>query len=638
MKIKDYLRPQLWVLAICTGLLMNPLVHSQSDGGFGTTMNISYGVGARAMGLGRAYVAVANDPTAMFWNPSGLELVPKASFMLFHHQLFESTIYDYAGFVYPTLTYGTIGIGLARLGTSGIVQRDQFNVNLGNMSYEEDELYFSYGKKLPLNLYGGFTLKIRRQAFPGAFEANYDDTGIGFDLGLMYRPGWEEGIFSNVGFGFSFRNLLSPTLNVSSQTEQEPYHLTFGMVKGLQIAETGVLNIVLDIHKSRYESIGILAGTEYVFRDIGTIRVGLDNMNPSFGAGVKYSVLQIDYSFGTTLSDGEFPPTHRFSLTFNLGKSREELFYQAEQERTQRESELVERTKEGERQNIILESMKQGKEFLTQQQYFDAYAEFQQVVSVEPFNNEANALLDSSNKMIQKQIDDRQQQAIVNAVDKGLAERNAELVQQYVSKGQFYLEKSQFTDALYNFNSALQLVPDDPTIIQGINATNRRMEEEVRKLVERGREQFRNGNYSDALQTLSDALVLAPENLQLKDEINTLANRVKIQQYTTQALQMFDSGRYEDALKMFEEALKMDPTNQALKNYVERTKRGMGAGEQVMDPESERKYIQGVDLFLAGKYKEALEIWKELEAKYPYSKKLQDNIRSAEERLKRTQQ
>jgi tetratricopeptide (TPR) repeat protein len=207
-----------------------------------------------------------------------------------------------------------------------------------------------------------------------------------------------------------------------------------------------------------------------------------------------------------------------------------------------------------------------------------------------------------------------------------------------VSQGQFYLEKNQFTDALYNFRSALELAPNDPTILQGVSTTERRMAEEVRKLVDRGREQFRNGNYSDALQTLSDALVLSPENQQLKDEINTLANRIKIQQYTTQALQLFDLGRYEDALKLFEDALKMDPTNQALKNYVERTKRGMGVGEQLMDPESERKYIQGVDLFLAGKYKEALDIWKELETKYPYSKKLQDNIRSAEERLKRIQQ
>ena len=33
---------------------------------------LKLGVGARAMGMGSAYVAVADDPTALHWNPAGL--------------------------------------------------------------------------------------------------------------------------------------------------------------------------------------------------------------------------------------------------------------------------------------------------------------------------------------------------------------------------------------------------------------------------------------------------------------------------------------------------------------------------------------------------------------------------------------
>ncbi len=170
MKNMTASRSILGMLSALAVLLFVQPVPAQSDGEYGTTMNLSFGAGARAMGLGRAYVAIASDPSAMFWNPAGLELVPRASFTLFHHQLFEGTIYDYGGFVYPTLTYGTIGIGLARLGTGDIPERDIYNVNLGSLSYEEDELYFSYGKKLPLNLYGGLTFKIRRQALTGGLD------------------------------------------------------------------------------------------------------------------------------------------------------------------------------------------------------------------------------------------------------------------------------------------------------------------------------------------------------------------------------------------------------------------------------------------------------------------------------------
>jgi len=86
MKLSNYRCSLLVILAT----FLPGILFGQSDGKYGTTMNLSYGAGARAMGLGRAYVAVANDPTAIFWNPAGLELVPRTSLTLFHNQLFRN--------------------------------------------------------------------------------------------------------------------------------------------------------------------------------------------------------------------------------------------------------------------------------------------------------------------------------------------------------------------------------------------------------------------------------------------------------------------------------------------------------------------------------------------------------------------
>ncbi|NIV14480.1 MAG: hypothetical protein GWN62_25355, partial [Aliifodinibius sp.] len=140
---------------------------------------------------------------------------------------------------------------------------------------------------------------------------------------------------------------------------------------------------------------------EYTFRELGTVRLGLDKDKPAFGAGVQYKFVEIDYSFGTLSEESEFSATHRFSITFNLGKSREELILIAEEKRKQREKELVERTKEEERQRFIAERLRKGNEYLEEEQYLDAYAEFQQVVSVDPFNKTAQALFDSTNNLIQ---------------------------------------------------------------------------------------------------------------------------------------------------------------------------------------------------------------------------------------------
>ena len=83
--------------------------------------------------------------------------------------------------------------------------------------------------------------------------------------------------------------------------------------------------------------------------------------------------------------------------------------------------------------------------------------------------------------------------------------------------------------------------------------------------------------------------------------------------------------------------MKLDPTNEAIKKYYDQTKIELGTKREKMDPESERRYIDGTELFLAGQYQEALAIWKELAEKYPLNKKLQDAIKTAEERIERTQ-
>jgi tetratricopeptide (TPR) repeat protein len=356
----------------------------------------------------------------------------------------------------------------------------------------------------------------------------------------------------------------------------------------------------------------------------------------AIGAGLNYSFMQIDYSFGSSTADGNFPPTHRFSLTFYIGKSREEQIKIAEDARIQREKELVARTRAEERQNLIEEKMSKGKEYLTDKRYFDAYYEFKDIIAVEPFNQTANALMDSANNMIQQELEQQREAEIAQATNKLIAEENRSFIKLHFEKGQLLLQNNQYTDALVEFNLALERAPRDSNIVEAIATARRRLEDRVRELESSGREEFQRGNYSTALQILSQALILAPEDPQLQERINALANRIKIQSYMQDALQLYDFEEYDKALSLLEEALKLDPSNARLKQLIERTKRGMGRTiEEEMNLEAERRYLKAVDSFLAGRYEEALRLWKELQKEYPYSKKLRDAINRAEERIKR---
>jgi hypothetical protein len=102
--------------------------HAQ-DGDGGTESNFSIGFGARAMGMGSAFTALADDATAVFWNPAGLENIYQQSVTLFYTQLLEGD-YQFIGYALPTLNIGTFGMGLGRIGVGGIRQTTEFNTEL----------------------------------------------------------------------------------------------------------------------------------------------------------------------------------------------------------------------------------------------------------------------------------------------------------------------------------------------------------------------------------------------------------------------------------------------------------------------------------------------------------------------------
>jgi tetratricopeptide (TPR) repeat protein len=307
-----------------------------------------------------------------------------------------------------------------------------------------------------------------------------------------------------------------------------------------------------------------------------------------------------------------------------LGKSREEKILIAREERKQRERELVAQTREEERQRRIAEHMTRGQDFLEKGNYFDAYSEFQQVMADEPFHKTAKVLFDSTKNLIQRQLEERQQEALEKALDKELAAENQKFIELHFQQGHIHLQNKQFTDALKEFNFAMERAEDDSLVAlisDAVNTTNRQLNAEVRRLVTSGRREFQRGNYSDALRILSEAFLLSPEAPELKGEIALL-----------------ELGEYQEANQVFEEALKLDPSNQAIRKYYEQTQRELGTRREKMDPESERQYLIATEHYLAGRYEKALEIWKGLAEKYPYNKKLQDAIKTTEDRIKRTKE
>ncbi len=608
------------------------------DGQGGTESNLSFGYGARSMGMGHAFTAIADDPTAVFWNPAGLEYIYQQSVTLFHMSLFEGTNYDFLGYAFPTLGLGTFGLGIGRIGVGEILQTDRDNVYLGQFSREEYEFYFSYAKKLPWDLSSGATIRVVRRSWSNLYdEGSLNDMGVGLDFGLMYRPDWFTNRWlQDWSFGLNIHNLFPPQVKEGIGVDDYPMTIRLGLNKIIRFAGGGALNLAFDFDYSEKRDLKLNMGTEYSFRDMGMLRLGMDSNGLTYGAGVEYRFFQIDYGFGSTEYSDYFSAVHRISLTFNFGLTRDDLFTIAEAKRQEEEDRIIAEIREADRQQSIVTHLKLADEYFNTEKYLDAIVEYQQVIGQDPFHFRAKVMLDSSNTMLQKGFESQQALAVKDALDKDRAENDRRYVNEHFEKGRLFLDKKQFTEALIEFNISLERDPKNETLLNAISTTKRRLSEEINSLVRKGREEFKNQNYSEALRLLADARLLGGQNSELQTEIEALAQRIKLQENIQQGLLLYDIGEYGKALQLFEGVLDMDPENPLVKQYVERSKVETIGKDEEMDPDAERLYHEGVEKFLIGKYQDAIGLWEEILIKHPYNKKVLAAIKGAKERLKST--
>jgi len=637
VKLKRLLIKTILILAI-------PIITigADGDGQAGTRSLFDFGFGARAMGLGNAFVALADDPTAVYWNTAGLDYIYQQSVTLFHASLYGGALYDFIGYAYPTLDIGTFAAGLARIGVGDIIETDKNNwdFNGNTFSMEKYRLYVGYGLKLPWDLSGGLAIKVERSAFTGTIRYGDDvGVGVGLDLGIMYRPKFSSSPYlRDWSVGLNVQNLFSPQIKEGRQADILPISFKFGLMRTIRFTGGGNgLNILFDLDVSGDTDIGIRFGTEYTYKGMGKVRLGYNNTGIALGAGIEYSMFEIDYAFGNPSTDGMLDPIHRISLSVNFGMNRDEMFEIVEELRRREEERIITEIREADKQKFIADHLQKADAYFREKSYLDAIVEYQQVIGADPFHQHAKIMLDSANIELDNELQERQNQAIIAALDKDRAEADRNFIEEHYNKGRLFLDKKQYTEALIEFNMALERDPTSETIKNAIRTTNRRLGEDINSLVRRARVEFENQNYSEALRLLSEARLLSTDDSQVKKEVDTLVERVKLQENIQRGLSLYEIGQYEDALDIFESILEQDPSNTLIQQYYTRSKIEALADKEKMDPETERRYLEGVDKFLLGKYREAIEIWEEIRKDHPYNKKVIEAIKGAQERLERLQ-
>lgn len=104
-------------LFLIGALLFNSVSLAQDVTKAGTTAAkfLAIGAGSRAVSMGGAFVATADDATAMYWNASGLALLSHPELLVNHTRWIADIAYTYLGFAYPIGGLGTFGINVVAM-------------------------------------------------------------------------------------------------------------------------------------------------------------------------------------------------------------------------------------------------------------------------------------------------------------------------------------------------------------------------------------------------------------------------------------------------------------------------------------------------------------------------------------------
>jgi tetratricopeptide (TPR) repeat protein len=290
MKINLFLKPFLWVTVILVvGHLRAQSINSNSAEAFPI---LNSGIGSRAIGMGGSFSAVADDFSAVYYNPAGLGQVWEPQLFLNHEGYLGSGFYETAGFINP-LKEGTLALGLSYINYGSIDLRDS-NGNLeGNYVPFDMDARGSFGFSLTNNLYFGLGSEWARQQI-----TNYVYTALLWNFGFLLKP------TSSLSIGLGFQNFGIENLSYSL-----PAVLTGGVAYQLHLDSKGTQSLILAAGGDfSFESDNYLnAGFEYAFLHNYFVRAGYDydlqdqslgeEKGLSFGAGVKIDQFKLDYSF-----------------------------------------------------------------------------------------------------------------------------------------------------------------------------------------------------------------------------------------------------------------------------------------------------------------------------------------------------
>ncbi|MBI4051402.1 MAG: PorV/PorQ family protein, partial [Elusimicrobia bacterium] len=291
--------------------LLTTVVQGQDAGLPGEYLNFA---GYRAVGMGRAYVGLAEGTDAVPWNAAGLGLLRPNTLSLLHTRTVENFNLEYISYAQPLYRWGGLGLSFVRLDSGALAQTDELNRETGSFRDVQETFMVGYGftpftetssKGFIQRISLGTTFKYSQQKL-----AQASAKGMGMDMGTLLNLRY------GLSLGLRIQNALPTKLKFETGTDEFPRVISTGFASRL-FRQNLVLTADVDKAIGVTQKIKWRMGAEATLWQIAKLRGGFDfnRKEFTFGLGYIWGRYGLDYAS----SGSEIGLSHRFGISYSFG-------------------------------------------------------------------------------------------------------------------------------------------------------------------------------------------------------------------------------------------------------------------------------------------------------------------------------
>jgi len=300
--------------------------------------------GARPLGMGEAFVAVADDVNALNFNPAGLAQIKRHEISVMYLDSLVDTWFGFIGYAYPIggrvekqrgrrftsikerRNRGTIGLGVSSLQAGKMVLEPEgntvraeedylANLGFGYVIWRSEEKVEKRRQKARATgeLRNELSLGLSVKFVYSTLVQKYSAMAYAVDAGLLGKFIVGRNRFQ---LGVTGQN-LGTKIKFEEEGDSLPLTVRAGASYQMEFKQEHRLTISTEAVKPNDGDFRGSGGMEYWYREIFALRAGykagFDLDSFTCGVGFVWKNFQLDYGWG--MSGAKMGDNHRFSLT-----------------------------------------------------------------------------------------------------------------------------------------------------------------------------------------------------------------------------------------------------------------------------------------------------------------------------------